>query len=299
MRRILILALALAGVSAAPLAAQDSNVTGRVTKLEKEMRAVQRKVFPGGSTQFSEPDIGAPAVAAPPIGSPASEPIADLTERVTSLESQLRELTGQSEQNAYKLKLLEEGQARLDGRLKALETAAAPPAPVESPAKPIGTIGPKPAEPAKPSTLTPARKAQLDAIKKPSTGDLADDSYTYGYRLWEAKFFPEAQVALKQTVDKYPKYARISRARNLLGRAYLDDGKPAAAAKEFVANYEADQGGDRAPDSLYFLGVALTRYGNLPGACKAFDEFGAVYGTTATAALKANVAKGRAEAKCK
>ena len=299
MRRIWISALLLAGISAAPLAAQDANVTGRVTKLEKEMRAVQRKIFPGGSTQFSEPDIGAPAPSAT-IVTPQGNPLGDVTERVSALEAQLRDLTGQSEQNAYKVKLLEEGQTRLDARLKALEAnAAAPPVTAEAPpvVKPGAT---RPADTAtKPSALAPARQAELDAVVKPSTGDIADDTYTYGYRLWERKFFPEAQVVLKQTVDKYPKYAKISRARNLLGRAYLDDGKPAAAAKEFVANYEADQGGDRAPDSLYYLGVALTRYGNLPGACKAFDEFGAVYGKTATAALKANVAKGRTDAKCK
>ena len=299
MRRLWILALLLGSVPAAPLAAQDGNVTGRVTKLEKEMRAVQRKVFPGGSTQFSEPEIGAPAPSAT-IVTPQGNPVGDLTERVSAVEAQLRDLTGQSEQNAYKVKMLEESQARLESRLKALETSAAPPPVTAEPPAPVKPGTAKPADTAaRPSALSPERKAELDAVQKPSTGDIADDTYTYGYRLWERKFFPEAQVVLKQTVDKYPKYAKISRARNLLGRAYLDDGKPAAAAKEFVANYEADQGGDRAPDSLYYLGVALTRYGNLPGACKAFDEFGAVYGKTATAALKANVAKGRTDAKCK
>jgi len=37
---------------------------------------------------------------------------------------------------------------------------------------------------------------------------------------------PVAQQQLLRVVQQYPRHARISYARNLLGRAYLDDGKP-------------------------------------------------------------------------
>jgi hypothetical protein len=39
----------------------------------------------------------------------------------------------------------------------------------------------------------------------------------------------------------------VSYARNLLGRAYLDDDKPREAAPWFLQNYQADKKGDRAP----------------------------------------------------
>ena len=291
MRKFLFLSLLLASAATSPVAAQDSSVTGRVTKLEKEMKAVQRKVFPSGTAQFAEPDISAPVTPPPVIGDPTSSPVADLAERVSALESQVRELTGQSEQNAFKLRQVEEAQARLDARLKAIETPA-----VQAPAI---VEGPKPAPDARPNALSDARKTELAAIQKPKTADAADDSYTYGYRLWNAKFYPEAQTQLRQTVDKYPKFKKISSARYWLGRALLEDGKPAAAAKELATNYDLSPQGERAPDSVYYLGIALTRYGSRDGACKAFLTFNDVYGATAAPALKAGVAKGRTDAKCK
>jgi TolA-binding protein len=56
--------------------------------------------------------------------------------------------------------------------------------------------------------------------------------------------------------------------------------------------------GERAAESLYYLGVSLTRLKKLPDACKVYDEFADVYGTTAAAELQTRVTKGRADAKC-
>jgi TolA-binding protein len=70
------------------------------------------------------------------------------------------------------------------------------------------------------------RIAAVQQITKPQTGDEGDDEYTYGFRLWDAGFYPEAQQQLSRFVERYPEHWRISYGRNLLGRAYLDDGKP-------------------------------------------------------------------------
>ena len=132
----------------------------------------------------------------------------------------------------------------------------------------------------------------------PATGDAVEDAYTYGFRLWAAKLYPEAQVKLKEFSAKYPKHKRASFAQNLLGRAYLDEGKPALASVAFYDNYTKNPKGERASESLYYLGVALTRLKKLPDACKVFDEFRDVYGASAPADLKARVAKARTEASC-
>ncbi len=123
-RRIVIV-LALAGVlpvmtaTAAAVAADSDPATTakRVGKLESEMRAVQRKVFPGGDAKFFTPDISsAPAAAtAEPQGTPASAPINDLTARVDALERQLRTLTGQVEENQNSLKQLDTTLTKLRG----------------------------------------------------------------------------------------------------------------------------------------------------------------------------------------
>lgn len=89
----------------------------RVGKLESEMRAVQRKVFPGGDPKFFTPDISSAPVATPvePSGNPASAPINDLTARVDVLERQLRTLTGQVEENQNALKQLDTTMTKLRG----------------------------------------------------------------------------------------------------------------------------------------------------------------------------------------
>ena len=99
----------------------------------------------------------------------------------------------------------------------------------------------------------------MSAIERPASGDAADDAYLYGYRLWEAKLYPEAQAALKETVAKYPKHQRASYAQNLLGRAYLDEGRPSLASMAFYDSFKKFPDGERAPDSLYFLGQSLMK----------------------------------------
>jgi len=280
--------------------AQDANIDTRVGKLEKEMRAVQRQVFPNGAGKFVEPEIQSPT--APSTGSSSTTVTVDLTARVDALEAQLATLTGQVELQGNNMRGLE-------GRLKALETqmaaqAALPVEKVEPTATPTaavpktkaGVVSTKPATSAKPN---PARIAAVAAIERPASGDAFEDGYNYGYRLWEAKFYPESQVILEEIVTKFPKHKRASYARNLLGRAWLDDKKPATAVKVFYENYKADPRGDRAPDSLLFLGSALTDLGKAAEACEAFGELAKAYPDAATGRLAERLTSSKTRAKCK
>ena len=285
-----------------PIFAQDANIDGRVGKLEKEMRAVQRQVFPNGAGKFVEPEI--PSQTAPAPTTSSTSATADLTARVDALEAQLATLTGQVE-------LQGNGMRGLEGRLKAIETQmAAQTAPTEAvmpaaaPAaaavtlpkpKPVVATG-KPAVTAKPN---PARIAAVAAVERPATGDMFEDGYTYGYRLWEAKFYPESQATLEETLAKFPKHKRASYARNLLGRAWLDDKKPATAVKVFYDNYKTEPRGDRAPDSLFFLGSALTDLGKTAEACEAFGELERAYPDAVSSRLVERIASGKTRAKCK
>src|SRR4051812_45787143 len=115
----------VAGTGAAH--AQTSAVEGRVDRLEREMRAVQRKVFPGGAGQTIEPQI-VPETSTDVPGTPSGSPIADLTQRVAALENQVQTLTGQVEQDGHRLRQIEDGfnayKRSTDARLKALEDGA-------------------------------------------------------------------------------------------------------------------------------------------------------------------------------
>jgi TolA-binding protein len=324
MRTALFFAVLTASVAALPVAAQSDTVSLRVGKLEKEMKAVQRKVFPNGVAV--EPEIGG-VQPGTPLGSPAAAPLADLTARVDALESQLKTVTGQVEQQGFRLKKLEDAMKATDARLKAVEptpepaatggpmvgpmdvtTPTAPkptPAAIAAPkpaAKPSSTAIAKPTAPTvRPATSAkadPKRKALIDAVEIPATNDAIEDSYTYGFRLWQAKLYPEAQTKLKEFVAKNASHKRASYAQNLLGRAYLDEGKPALASVAFYDNYQKMPRGERASESLYYLGIALTKLNKPADACKVYKEFDDVYGARAPADLKARVTKGRADAKC-
>ena len=138
----------------------------------------------------------------------------------------------------------------------------------------------------------------MQAVTKPSSGDAGEDEYSYGFRLWEAKLYPEAQQQLQLYVQKYPKHKMISHGRNLLGRAYLDDGKPKDAASWFVKNYDDDVQGARAADSLLYLSDAMIAIKDTKRACIALAKFGETYPALATGRLKSQYDSNRAKVKC-
>ena len=289
--------------------AQDANIDGRVGKLEKEMRAVQRQVFPAGAGKFVEPDIQSPT-ATKPENTTTTSATSDLLVRVDALEAQLATLTGQVEQQGNNMRGLEARLKLLEAQLASAQQETAVPAtaasvlPTAAPVSAAVTVKPKPAEAATKPVATAAkpsaaRVAAVAAIERPATGDAFEDGYTYGFRLWEAKFYPESQATLEETLKKYPKHKRASFLRNLLGRAWLDDKKPATAVKVFYENYKADPRGERAPDSLFFLGSALTDLGKTAEACEAYGELTKAYPDVASGRLADRVTAGKTRAKCK
>ena len=296
------LPLSALAVMCATGASAQTTLDGRVNRLEQEMRAVQRKVFPEGAGRLVQPDLSAPQSTAPVAGTPATSPVADLEARVSAVEAQLKTLTGQAEQNAFKLRQLEDAFTKFKADAAA-QASAAVPAPALAPTAPARPALAMPATTAATTTAAVTapsndRKAAVAAIERPNSGNAAEDSYVYGYRLWAAKFYPEAQVQLKVTTEKYGNSSVASRAQNLLGRAYLDDGKPALASVAFYDNYKKRPNGDRAAESLAYLGEALIRIKKLPDACKVYEELDDVYGTTLSTSLRSMVDKARVRAKC-
>jgi len=279
--RHILLATAIVLSPAGAFAQGNANIEGRVKKLEKEVRAVQRVVFPGGAGKYFEPEIKPDSKQTSNGSSGSAAAVASLNSRIDSLEAQLASLTGQVEQQGNTLRSME-------ARLKALEAGVkeaeiAPTTPTTAPAET--------------STLS-ARAKEVAAVEKPSTGDAFEDNYNYGYRLWAAKFYPEAQTQLQATVDNFPGHARVSFARNLLGRSWLDEGKPNSAIKIFYSNYKDIPTGGRAPESLYFLGVALTQVKQAADACKTFAQLEAAFPNEASGRLAARLERGRTRAKC-
>lgn len=376
-KRPMLVALVLAlAVPAMPVLAQGNAATtaeARLRKLEAEMSAIQRQVFPGGDGKYFPPTVAPARTGETVPGTPAASPVTDLLVRMDALEAQLARLTAQGEENANKLSQLEarvgaqanaapanpaQASAALVGPPAApavavpaavapapavpapaaaqtgattssnlavmtggasASSAVAPAAAVVAPvagavvtvpaaksalapaAKPAATPAkPAAAKPvvAKPAAPSPARVAAVKAIEKPQTADAGDDDYSYGYRLWDAKFYPEAQQQLKLFLQKYPRHTRLSYARNLLGRAYLDEGNPREAASWFLQNYQAGKAGDRAPDSLLWLAESMRQLKDTNRACVALAQFVDDYPREAAGRLKGQYDDTRGKVKC-
>ena len=286
--RFQIIGFILLACCSVPALAQPEPVERRVGRLEQEMRAVQRRVFPGGAGAILEPEIRPQANDGTLPGAPAGTAVSDLTQRVDALEAQLARLTGQMEQNSFRVRQLEESlqsfRADVQSRFGELERTQAPPAP------------PEPAAQAEEAAQAPAQSPASQPAA--ASTDPAEEAYLVGYRLWDQRKYAQAQAALEAMAKKYPKHARASYARNLAGRAYLDDNKPASAAKVLLSNYMTNPKGERAADSLLFLGEALVKLNKTVEACKVYDELQDVYGPNMRDFVKTRLPAARAEAKC-
>ena len=142
------------------------------------------------------------------------------------------------------------------------------------------------------------RLAAVQQIAKPQTDDPGDDEYSYGFRLWDAGFYPEAQQQLTMFVEQHPNHWRTTYGRNLLGRAYLDDGKAREAAPWFLRNYQDDKNGARAGDSLLYLAKSMIALDDSNRACIALAEFSETYPALATGRLQSEFQELRREVSC-
>jgi TolA-binding protein len=306
--------LALAGglvAAATPAAAQSDDA--RLRKIEAEINALQRKVFPGPDGKYFEPEVVTPGVHVDqqpiqPVGTPSTSALTDVLARLDSIETQLRQLTAHSE-------VTDNALSQLEMRVDALESRTAPPSPqgadAVAPEQPTGAI-PVPGEARLAGSRTSRasdtkasgapsadRLARVRAVVKPQTDDAGDDEYSYGFHLWQAGLYPEAEQQLKLYVDKYANHREISYGRNLLGRAYLDDGQPKVAAGYFLENYQKDPSGARAADSLLFLSESMIALKDDTRACRALAEFSDKYPALAVGRLQDQYDKDRKQAGCK
>jgi TolA-binding protein len=298
----------VAGVSIAlvPAAAlgqgQQPSPEQRINRLERQLEQVQRQVFPRGR----------PADTAGYGMEPAAtqSSVVTLDQRLDAVERQMTDLLRQSEENGHRLQSLEADLGKLrsdeEQRIGALEQRAAQ-APIAAPVTPAPVpeaAPPKSSSRGKPSTSstkpTPASASDAASPTEASSpaGDPGEDAYSAGFRQWQAGQYDQAIASLKGFSSAYPRHKRVSYANNLLGRALLDSGDARGAAEVLLANYRNNPRGERAQDSLYYLGQALMKLGQPGQACKAYAELTSVYAGKIRPELQKLVPAARSQAQC-
>lgn len=271
---------------------------------------------PGGTTVRPPAAAGAGS-AVEDVGEAGSAATARLTVRVGQLEQDLRATTGRIEEVGFRLQQLEgkidrlttdleyrlnqQGQSPAPGLgspppssggesgapsgapggprvLGALPTAEAPDRPETPPsfgtsptAAPAPTQGqpPTPVErPASPPTTTAVPPVQPLSPR---------EDYAQAFAHLQRASYGDAEKGFRQFLERYPNDALSSNARYWLGETYYAQGQYARAAETFLDGYEKNKTGQKAPDTLLKLGMALGQLGKSKEACASFRELGRAF----------------------
>ncbi|MHB9880910.1 outer membrane protein assembly factor BamD [Pacificimonas sp. ICDLI1SI03] len=271
MKRTIILAALGATLLAAPVMAQTvDTLDRRLNNLEKEVRAVQRKVFPGADDRFFEPEVTAPTANPDGFGVPAATPSAVLTERIDALEAQMQTLTGQMEENSFKLRQMEENFTRFENDMKF-----------------------------RISELEGNGGTGLDGLTDAPSDD-ATAQYEAAYALYTDEDFAAAQAAFETFLEDHATHERASNAGYWMGRSLLAQDQPVQAVQAFLNNYQDRREGARAADSLLWVGKALMQIDppRTTQACQAYDRLEDEYAGKLSDEVAAGVVEARLEADC-
>ncbi|MFT8736050.1 MAG: tetratricopeptide repeat protein [Zymomonas mobilis] len=108
-RKLLLICLLSSFITAPLFAAATDSQSQQIEQLQKQMRAVQRKVFSDGKNhEIVSPEITAPAAPAQPQQTETTNLTTELSARIDSLEQSMTQLTAQSEENSHRLRQMEQ-----------------------------------------------------------------------------------------------------------------------------------------------------------------------------------------------
>ena len=302
-----VVAVALAGSAYAQVAGEP--LEPRVGKLESEMRAVQRKVFPGGNPKYFQPEVQTPATSdtAPATPAQSGAGVAELQVRIQDVEKQLGEITGRIEQTENRTKQLEDQFAKFKADAETRLLKLEPQGSNGSPPVDLGPVSTQPTPAPQSLNTAPVIKKGNKPIAmstglKPATAvtglGAAETAYRAGYATYVARDYDQSEAAFKDFMGRYPQHPLASNVEYWLGRTYLNKKQFGQAARSFLQGYQKYPKGEKAPDSLLGLGEALIALDKPQEACSALSELSAIY-PDASASIKGRESALRGKAKCK
>jgi tol-pal system protein YbgF len=302
----LILAVALAMALPAPAArAQGDSVQGlinRIDRLQRELITLQRAYYQGKPPPKSASGAAPAAQARPSRGGLDKRMAARLEIRLTELETEIRKLTGKTEELQHAVGQFDSRFSKLvsdvDLRLRALEqagsqpaTASAEPAPGVTPQPPasLATQRPRtslaPNSPAQTLGTIPARSPGQNAALSPPAQPAAapaqpalpagtpKQQYDNAISLMlNDQNFAGAEHALKTFIERHPEHELTGNAHYWLGETFYVRKDFRQAAFTFADGYQRFPKNHKAPDNLLKLGMALGQLGQAKEACTAFSR---------------------------
>jgi tol-pal system protein YbgF len=300
MRAVFVLALA-AGLFFQHSAWAQTDTRGlvdRLDHLERDLNTLQSQVYKGqsgnGTTVITSPALGGgTSGGARPSGSLNGDAYSMLDDRLSSLETQMRDLTGQVEKanftaNQLSAKL-DRMQADTDFRLKELEskqggTPVAANAPAGAPpagGKPMTDNGQGPGSP--PGTLQHgsgsgnAPPPPPAAAPTPLVGKTPQEQFDYAFGLLKNSDNAGAAKAFQAFVAQHPQDPLAGNAMYWTAQISYSQGQYDQAAVVFLDAYRKYPKSAKAGESLLKVGLSMGNLGKKKEACAALARFSSEY----------------------
>jgi len=245
-----------------PDIAQAQTVSKRLEIIEKQLKAVQRKVFTPGSKfpQQSGEQTGDSGSMTPR----SNIKFADIEARISQMETQLRQLTGRVEEGNFQLdnlkQQLEIMSRDYEFRFKELETLKF------GKSEKSGEFG----------------AGQPVAAEDTATNKTADilpagtvqQKYRYAQKLVTTGQYAKAEAALSEFIKNYPEDSLAGNAQYWLGQTYYVRKMYTKATRVFLEGYDKYPKSPKAPAFLLKIGMSLNAMGEKRDACDAYRELG-------------------------
>jgi len=253
----------------APLHAQDVDnriLLDRINELENQVQDLSRKSYgssyvPGQVSSSSGSGTTVPAVSA------------NMETRVSALETQIRDLTGQVERanfNAQQANAsLDKLKSDLEVRLQQMEQKPAGAAPVVGAAATAGTLTDT-------TAATPDTPVADTAEAAPAT---PEELYNHAFTEYQQKQYGAAEKDFRNFLAKNATHKLTPNAEYWLGETYYARGNYKAASAVFAESYQKYPKAIKAPDSLLKLGLSLEQQSRAKDACTVFRQLTKEYPT--------------------
>ena len=105
----------------------------------------------------------------------------------------------------------------------------------------------------------------------------ADEIYANGMEALNGGLYDEAEMAFQQILTQYPNNKLAGNAQYWIGEVYFKQGNYNKAKVAFKNGYEKYHSGNKAPDSLFKLGLTFKANKENKNACIVLSSFGAEF----------------------
>ena len=303
LRRALLVAaaaFAMAGQSVSPVFAQTSNnqaLVEQVNRLQRELSTLQLYVYRGEKP----PESAVAEIYGSSGGGVGKTQAARIDLRLSQMESEMRALTGQLEEQSFRIdrmnQRLEKLVADVDARLRNLEqrTGGRPAQTSDLGASQAyqrgeggqsGTLGTVSedsvaavrsgeqveAGSAVSSVAAPAGEAGSAQTAYAMTGATAEEQYSQAFSLLSQANYDQAEQALQSFLQQHPDHRLAGNAKYWLGETHYVRGHYQDAAVAFAEGYQTYPNSTKAPDNLLKLGKSLSALGETNDACGTYGE---------------------------